>query len=358
MSDRPPAPVPGEPVSPAPHRIPRAAGALTLVLALSACAGGSPSPPSAPANPAPPAAAPALPADCAKPATVTVHTSAELTGALGSAQPGAVIKLVDGSYPGHFTGTGQAGPTSPITLCGSRAAVLDGGDTSYTLYLNDTSYWQVAGFTVRGGQKGVMVDNGQHDTISRLEIEASRDEGLHLRKGSSDNTVSGNLIHGTGQDQPKFGEGIYVGSAKSNWARYSDGQPDRSDRNLIENNTVSKTTAESVDIKEGTTGGILRDNSFTGPFAPDSAADSWVNVKGNGWQIVGNVGHNSNGDGFSVHQILDGWGLHNVFQGNTAVVEGPGYGIHVTKNKDQNTVACDNTQQGAAKGLSNTTCTP
>jgi hypothetical protein len=339
-----------------------AASVLASALALSGCGGSPPSGPAPEATKAPPVSAPAGPVDCDRPAgragVRTVHTAAELSTALGTAQPGAVIKLAAGSYPGHFTATARATAEQPITVCGTRASVLDGGDSGYTLYLNDATYWQVSGFTVRGGQKGVMVDNGQHDTISGLEIEDTRDEGLHLRKASSDNAVYGNLIHGTGQDQAKFGEGIYVGSARSNWGRYSDGQPDRSDRNVIENNTILKTTAESVDIKEGTTGGILRNNNFTGPFAPDADADSWVNVKGNNWQIIGNIGHNSNGDGFSVHQILAGWGLHNVFRNNTAVVNGPGYGINVTKNKDQNTVSCDNTDQGAAKGLTNTTCTP
>jgi hypothetical protein len=297
------------------------------------------------------------PVDCGRPATRTVHTADELTDALRTATPGAVIALSAGGYAGHFVGTAKGTAAAPITVCGGRDAVLDGGDGGYTLRLDGAAYWQLGGFSVHGGQKGVVVDQGSHDTISGLEISGTQEEGLHLRTNSSDNTVRDTIVHNTGLDQPKFGEGIYVGSAKSNWGRYTGGQPDRSDRNVIEHNTISATTAESVDIKEGTTGGVLRGNSFTGPPSDDSGADSWVNVKGNGWQIVGNTGHTSNGDGFSVHQILDGWGLHNVFSGNTAVVNGPGYGINVTKNKDQNTVSCDNTAQGAAKGLTNTTCT-
>ncbi|WP_051342226.1 right-handed parallel beta-helix repeat-containing protein [Pseudonocardia spinosispora] len=332
------------------------AAVLASSMVLTACGGGDSSssntPPPAAQGPAPAPANPEGPG-CEKPGTVQVANAADLTAALANAKPGAVIQLADGTYQGNFTGTAKATAGAPITVCGNRAAVIDGGDAVYSFYLNAATYWHLAGFTIKGGQKGVMVDEGQHNVIDGLEISGVGDEGLHLRKNSSDNVVRNNIIHDTGQGQEKFGEGIYIGSAKSNWGKYSGGQPDRSDRNLIEGNTVSKTTSEPVDIKEGTTGGILRNNTFTGPM---SDAESWVNVKGNGWQILGNTGHDSEEDGFSVHQILDGWGIDNTFSGNTAVVNGSGYGINVTKNKESNRVTCDNKAEGAAKGLTNGDC--
>ena len=80
---------------------------------------------------------------------------------------------------------------------------------------------------------------------------------------------------------------------------YSDCLPDRSDRNVLEGNDIAETTAESVDIKEGTTGGTVRGNTFSGVGM--SAADAWVDVKGNEWQIVGNVGADAPEDGFQTH---------------------------------------------------------
>ena len=47
-----------------------------------------------------------------------------------------------------------------------------------------------------------------------------------------------------------------------NWESVTGGQPDNSDRNIIRNNTITDTTSESIDIKEGTTGGAL-DNLLT-----------------------------------------------------------------------------------------------
>ncbi len=236
--------------------------------------------------------------------------------------------------------------------------MIDGGAVAggYAFHLNRASHWALSGFTVRGGQKGVMVDRGQGDLVQGLLIENVGDEGLHLRQASSDNVVRGNEIRGTGLHSETFGEGIYVGSAESNWCEQTACGPDRSNRNTIEGNTVSDTTAEAVDIKEGTTGGVLRGNSFSGAGMKDS--DSWVDVKGNGWAISDNTGVDALQDGFQVHRIVDGWGQDNSFTGNTATVNADGHAINVTTPRDNNRVACSNTEIQAGKGLSNLDCTP
>ena len=89
-------------------------------------------------------------------------------------------------------------------------------------------------------------------------------------------------------------------------------------------------------------------------MSPEGAS-AWVNVKGNDYLIEGNTGRGSLKDGFQTHQILPGWGTDNTFKDNTAIVDGPGYGFHLTPVLG-NTVACDNTEQGASRGLTNVTC--
>jgi hypothetical protein len=84
--------------------------------------------------------------------------------------------------------------------------------------------------------------------IQGLTVQNIGDEGIHLRSFSSDNLVVGNTVRDTGKRREKFGEGIYIGSATSNWEKYSQGRPDRSDRNVVRGNSISATTAESVDI--------------------------------------------------------------------------------------------------------------
>ncbi|MGH4001397.1 MAG: right-handed parallel beta-helix repeat-containing protein [Pseudonocardiaceae bacterium] len=285
-----------------------------------------------------------------------MSTAEELHAALGQAQPGAVIQLRDGAYPGRFEITTAATAQRPIILCGSRAAVLDGGDTDsgYTLHLRNANHWRLSGFTIHGGQKGLMLDNTRGALIEGLLIHEVGDEALHLRAASSDNIVQGNTIRRTGLRKRKFGEGVYIGSAESNWCTHSNCGPDRSDRNLIQANDIADTTAEAIDVKEGTSGGTLRGNTLSG--AAMTGADSWVDVKGNDWVIADNVGINAPKDGFQTHEILDGWGERNAFHGNIATVNGPGYAIRITKKNRGNTVSCSTRATNAGEGLSNVAC--
>lgn len=290
-----------------------------------------------------------------------VSTAAQLTAALAAARPGDTIMLADGTYSGQFVAAGAGTATAPITLKGGRQAILDGGSTSsgYAFHLNGASYWVLDGFSLKGAQKGLVGDNTQHSTLQNLSITGTGQEGLHLRAASSDNVIKGNTITDTGLVKPDFGEGIYLGSASSNWATYSGGQPDKSDRNQVISNTVARTGAESLDIKEGSTGGLIRDNSFDGTgMSGANFADSWVDVKGNNYTLTNNRGVKALLDGFQVHSVVSGWGLNNTFSANTAQVDGPGYGFSIDSKATGTVVKCDNTASGAAAGLSNIACTP
>ncbi|MEO5534407.1 MAG: right-handed parallel beta-helix repeat-containing protein [Pseudolysinimonas sp.] len=303
-----------------------------------------------------PISTPSADGSCAEP-TTTVASELDLQSALDGAAPGDVISIAPGRYVGNFTITTSGTASNPITLCGTPDSVLDGGgvDQGYVVHLDGASYWHLAGFTVTNGQKGVMADGTVGSVIEGLTVTMIGDEAIHLRRTSTDNLVTGNQVSATGLRRDKYGEGIYVGTAKSNWCEISDCNPDASDRNVIEGNTIWATTAESIDIKEGTTGGTVRGNSFDGAGLTNAGGDSWVDVKGNDWLIEGNTGVNTPMDGFQTHEIVDGWGTRNTFRGNTAVINGPGFGFSFTPARD-NVVTCDNTASGAGSGLSNVSC--
>lgn len=303
-----------------------------------------------------PTAEPAgAPADCDD-ASVSVETADELTEALESAQPGDVIVLEEGTYTGNFVATASGTKSEPITLCGGADSILDGGDVekNYVFHLDGAQHWRLSGFSVTNGQKGVMADTTVGSIIEGLTVSHTGDEAIHLRNFSTDNIVRNNTVSDTGHRKPKFGEGIYIGTAESNWCDITACEPDRSDRNLVEGNTISDTTSESVDIKEGTTGGILRNNTFDGSSL-EGDADSWVDVKGNEWLIEGNSGSNSYLDGYQTHEILDGWGTDNVFRNNIAAVNGDGFGFSLTPVRD-NVVECSNQVSAAGEGFSNVDC--
>lgn len=295
------------------------------------------------------------PTGCA--GAATVQTADELIQALAAAQSGTVIRLAPGRYQGRFAATAKGTASQPIRLCGPVDAVLDAGGVrgGYGLHLNGATHWVLSGFSVTNAQKGVMLDGTQHTVIDGLTVHTIGDEAIHLRTNSSDNTVRNSTIYATGKRREKFGEGIYIGSAVSNW-QLTNGQPDRSDNNLIENNTIRDTTAEAIDAKEGTTGGRVIGNSFDG--AALTGADSWVDIKGNGWTIEANRGLNSPFDGYQTHEILSGWGRDNAFRRNTAgriATEDPagvGFGFRPKLN---NIATCDNTVEGT---FGTVECTP
>lgn len=291
-------------------------------------------------------------------ATVTVTDAQSLGAALGQAKPGDSIRMADGVYAEKFVATTAGTADKPIFLCGGSGAVIDAGGVKggYGFHLKGASHWRLVGFTVRNAQKGVMADTVQGAVIQQLTVEQIGDEGIHLRGFSTDNLVQANTVRDTGHRRDTFGEGIYVGTAESNWCEISNCKPDNSDRNVVRGNTISGTTAEAVDIKEGTTGGKVLDNTFDGARLSGSHNDSWVDVKGNGWLIQGNTGRNSREDGFQTHEVVDGWGANNVFKANVAEVNGPGFGFNFAP-PNGNTLGCDNKATSAAKGLANVDCT-
>ena len=295
---------------------------------------------------------------CPTTGATAVSSASALSSALSGARPGEVISLAPGVYSGDFVASHSGTASAPITLCGSRNAILQGESTSsgYTVYLDHASWWRVEGFAVEGGQKGIMTDGADHNLLYGLYVHGTGDEAIHLRSFSSDNTVSHNVIRDTGSLKQFYGEGIYVGSAHSNWCTYSGCQPDRSDDNVLTDNDIADTTAENIDIKEGTTGGKIIGNQFNGTGMVESAATGWINVKGNDWTIQGNTGTDSVKNGYQVHQVYSGWGIGNVFIDNRAQVNGPGYGIYVQNKRLETVVACNNVVTAAGSGFSTVAC--
>ena len=304
-------------------------------------------------------AAPASECEASGLRTVEVSTAGELQRALDRAVKGQRIRLADGVYQGEFVLRRSGTASRRIALCGSRNAVLR-GDTlkeGYVLHLDGAAHWTLSGFSVTNGEKGVMADRAADNIIQGIEVHHIGHEGIHLRAFSTGNLVQGNLVHDTGLRKAKYGEGVYVGSAHSNWCEHSGCKPDRSDRNRILGNTIGPdVTAEGVDLKEGTTSGLVSGNDFNGQNL--TGADSWVDVKGNAWTVKGNHGSLSPQDGFQVHVEAPGWGRGNEIAGNSGDLGADGeYGVRVDNDARGTRVGCNNRFSGAGKGLSNIPCT-
>ncbi|MBC8092749.1 MAG: hypothetical protein H7Y15_12575 [Pseudonocardia sp.] len=257
---------------------------------------------------------------------VEVADDEQLAEAISDAEPGDVITLAPGTYaPVEIRGEGTE--DAPITLIGPADAVFTGSGKDYTVAVEDASHWQLVGFTVTGGGKGIMVDDGQFLVLDSLTVGETGDEAVHFRSSSSDNVIQRSLIRNTGNAQPQYGEGVYVGSAKSNWKRYGPGGgPDLSMRNRVLGNTFENITAENIDIKEETAGTIVARNAFDGSaISGKNYADSVVDVKGYDAVVVDNVTTGQSdelGNIIETHVITEPEtsGCGNTIEGNT--VEG------------------------------------
>jgi hypothetical protein len=284
----------------------------------------------------------------------TVATSSQLAAALGAVGPGRAIVLKAGVYAGHFTGMAVGTQAAPVRLCGGRDAILDGGDTGYVLHLQGAAWWEVSGVSMRGGEKGVVLDGTTHTQLVDLHVSGTGMEAVHLRASSSHDVVRGLRIDHTGLSAAKFGEGVYVGSAKGNWCEHASCGPDESNDNTVQDVTFGAgITAENVDIKEGTTGGLVVGNRFDGSGA--TAVDSWVDVKGNEWTVRDNVGTSTPRDGAQVHVQLPGWGERNRFSGNRFTLSAPGVAIRLASASGGNIVSCSNQVIGTG-AVSNVAC--
>jgi hypothetical protein len=341
------------------------------------CAAGDTTP--TPTPPTPPPTTPPIPPFPTIPITdpprpgrmVLVATAAELTAALADARAGDWIRLLPGTYAGRFRLVGRSGTVQqPITVEGPRDAVLDGGDpaTGYGFELRDAAYARLVGFTVTRSQKAVVTERTTFSRLDGLHLHHIGDEAVALRRFSTDNVVTNSLIEETGLHEPRYGEGVYIGTWNGNWGSGTGGQPDASDRNVVLNNTFGPNVrAEHVDIKEGTSDGLVRGNRFVGGLSGENFADSWIDAQGNGYVIEENVGTYVAGagvfaHGFETHMQLDGWGCGNVFRGNRLDLGGVGqYGIRVHLPNcagDPNVVHASNTVTGATAGLTNIPVTP
>lgn len=302
--------------------------------------------------------------------TINVSTQPQLVSALANAQPGDTIVVAPGTYDqtkGNLEAPASGTATEPITLTGPGAVLeSDGISGKYGLHLTG-SYWYVHNIAVANSSKGIVLDGSQHTILDDVEVYNIGDEGVHFRDCSSNDVLENSYVHDTGKKSQSYGEGVYVGSAKSNWSSYSctDGH-DNSENNLITHNVLQNDSAEGADLKEGTDSGTLSYNVFDNDgFSGQNSADSAVDVKGNNWQIIGNTTENPSGsfnDGFQVHNVTPGYGFNNVFHNNTVegTIPGFGFGLYPANGS---VVYCDNTATGAAQGLvgissKSASCTP
>lgn len=298
---------------------------------------------------------------------INVSTAAQLTTALANAAPGQTIQLADGTYSGRFSMVNKTATASqPIIVQGSNNAIINGGATSggYAFYLDTCRYVTLKGFQVTGAQKSVVMDSSNFCMLDGLQTHDCGAESILVRNLSCDNTIKNCEVYNTGLVSPGYGEGIYIGVWYGGWSGGSSrtgGAPDACDRNQILNNNIHDTAAECIDIKEGTSGGLIQGNTLEGAnMSGVNYADSWIDIAGNGYVVEYNTGTNAKLDGIQTHTQPQPavTASNNIFRHNTLAVNAGGYGVYIDTAGSGNIVYTNNTATGATKGLTNITATP
>ena len=182
--------------------------------------------------------------------------------ALEKLEAGGTVFFAAGQHdPIRIEGV-NATSAQPLVITAQTGAVFIDSDyrSGAGVLVENSSYIELRGFSVRRALWGIYIDNSHHVEVSNVDIADVGQEALRVKGGSSNITIRGNTIADTGRrtDQgPANGEGIYLGT----------GTPSGVDHVrdvLIEGNTILRTTDEAIDIKRPVTnvqvvGNTIRD---------------------------------------------------------------------------------------------------
>ncbi len=239
--------------------------------------------------------------------TIKCSTTAAIKKAMDNAKPGDEIIIAKGTYTPkgkysikrhitlapRFYSKKNGTKKNPIIIRGEKASarpILQGPSKKYDgyVFLLEGNYWIIKDLVLRSGSKGLVLDNANNVTINNVEIHDIASEGIHVRDGSSNTTITKCSLHHLGVKNPGNGEGVYIGS---------DAKEHNGNFNPFCNNTVIKNckfgpniSAEAIDVKEEVDGARIFKNTFTAKgIVGDSRNDSFIDVKGINTYIYNNT---------------------------------------------------------------------
>jgi len=292
--------------------------------------------------------------DCPTTGT-TVSNITQLRAAVGAAKAGSVIRLASGVYKGGVTVARSGTGSAPIWICGPRTAVLDNSNVASGngFFLGSVSNVVVSGMTIQNFRKGVVLSAANHITVSDVLIKNTGEEAVKVRYGTTDSTIVKNTIQNTGRVNAEYGEGVYIGSSPKDWCAVYSCNTDKSDRNSVIGNAISGTTADPIEAKPGTTGGVIRNNTVDGGSV--TAVDTLIAVKGNDYLVMDNVGTNGRDARglYAMETEVPGYGYGNVFARNKVSVPNGATAVFVGP---ENLVDCNNAAPVAGSVLTNRDC--
>lgn len=276
--------------------------------------------------------------------------------ALEEAQPGDTIKLHDGKYFEDVKTVRDGLKNSPITISGSKAAVVLGAGASRIFQVHH-DYIVLDGFTIDGKFRSgndagslrkkliyaVSKVKGQGVTglkVRNMLLQNAADECLRLRYLVTNSEVHHNTIRNCGVFDFQFagggknGEGIYLGTApeQRDNGLSPDARPDVSRDNWIHHNYIETHGNECVDIKEAATANLVEYNTCIGQRDPKSGG---LDARGSGNVFRYNTIKDCAGAGIRLGGDENSDGIDNTVYGNS-IQACAGGGIKVERGPQQN----------------------
>lgn len=265
--------------------------------------------------------------------------------AIDMALPSETIYLLPGEYFQDVISKRNGTSSAPITLTGTRDAIVKGGGKDRVIEINH-SYIILSGFTIDGAYGNIESPSGYRDKliyglgkeksggvtglkIVNMKIKNAGGECIRLRYFAKRNEIGNSEISNCGVydfrfgDGGKNGEGVYIGTAPE---QLTDGKnptsdTDKSMENWIHHNTFDTQGNECVDIKEGSENNIIEYNDCTGQKDIESGG---FDLRGSSNIIRYNKSYKNLGAGVRLGGDMEYDGILNSVYGNEIVENGSG----------------------------------
>lgn len=232
--------------------------------------------------------------------TTSTTAFSTIQHALDMAQPGDTIQIADGRYEQDVRSVRNGTQSAPITLRGTRQAVVVGAGNSRIFEINH-DYHILDGFTIDGLHGNAASSSGYRDKLIytvgnevRNGVEGLQIRFMHLKNAGGEcvriryfshyNEIAYSRFENCGVYDFRFnaggknGEGVYIGtSPKQLDSDFASGKvpsadPDESFYNYVHHNYFDTQGNECVDIKEASKFNVVADNICVSQFDVESAA--------------------------------------------------------------------------------------
>jgi len=216
---------------------------------------------------------------------------------LNKAKPGDVIEF-SGKVIGPIITTVAGTADKPITLRGVDSALIKGESTGskkgLTIFHDN---YIIENIKIESFEKGLWIESASNVIVDNLTINDIGHEGVKIRRGSTYVTIKNTTVGNTGQTNPIYGQGFFVGDSSNNWLDIH--TPDTSSYITFENCNSINAGSNGFDFKEGSSNIKVINSTVQNP------AQVSFYTRANNIQFINatSIGNQSGNPAFKLYQV-------------------------------------------------------